>query len=54
MIDATTRHAWMVAHALRRTAGTALPRQPAFPAAVPSLRLGLSHPQTHTAMTSTI
>src|SRR5437773_11460097 len=53
MADATTVHAWMVAQARRRAAGPALARQPAWPAAVPSTRLGLSHPQTHPAVAST-
>ena len=45
MADATTVHAWMVAQARRRAAGPTLARQPAWPAAAPSTRLGLSHPR---------
>jgi len=33
MVDPTTVHAWMVAHALRPAAGPALVRQPALPSA---------------------
>jgi hypothetical protein len=54
MVNATTVHVWMVAQARRRAAGPASARQPAWPAAVPSTRLGLSHPQTHPAVASTI
>src|SRR4051812_39181265 len=54
MADATTVHAWMVAPARRRAAAPALARQPAWPAAGTSTRLGLSHPQTHPAAASTI
>jgi hypothetical protein len=54
MVDATTPPAWMVAHARRRAPGTTLTRQPALPSAVPNTRLGLSHPQTHAAVASTI
>jgi hypothetical protein len=55
MMDAVTVHTWMVAHALRRAAGPAEGKanQP-YRSAVPSTRLGLSHPQTHPAVTSTI
>src|SRR5438445_9514245 len=54
MVDATTVHTWMVAPARRRAAAPALARQPAWPAAGTSTRLGLSHPQTHPAVPSTI
>ncbi len=54
MAGATTVHAWMVAQARHRAAGSALDRQPAWPTAALSPRLGLSHPQTHPAMTPTI
>src|SRR5438876_7597405 len=54
MADATTVHVWLVAQARRRAAGSALTRLPAWPAAVPSTRLGLRHPQTHPAVASTI
>src|SRR5712692_1601328 len=47
MADDTTVHARMMAQALCRAAGPALTRQPAWPAAVPSTRLGLRHPLTH-------
>jgi hypothetical protein len=55
MAGVATVHAWMVAHALRRAAGPAEGKanQP-YRSAVPSTRLGLSHPQTHPATTPTI
>src|SRR6266851_3467651 len=54
MADATTVHVWLVAQARRRAAGSALTRLPAWPAAAPSTRLGLRHPQTHPAVAPTI
>src|SRR5881398_1807556 len=54
MTDPTTVHAWMVAQTRRRAAAPALARPPAWPASGPSTRLGLSHPQTHPAVASTI
>jgi hypothetical protein len=54
MADAATVHVWMVAQARRRAAGPTLARQRGGPAAVPSTRLGLSHPQTHPAAAPTI
>src|ERR1700675_965408 len=54
MADAATGHAWMVAQARRRAAAPALARQPAWAAAGTSTRLGLSHPQTHPDVASTI
>jgi hypothetical protein len=54
MAAATTAHAWMVAHALRRAAGPTSIRQPACPSVGPTTRLGLSHPQTHSAVAATI